>query len=104
MMLLFCNKEKYEKTTSDWIEDKYQTSCNHLKELLNENEISKAKIIIESSVESNKYTMEEKLADCKILNRLIEELNPQRKDSIEISPHHSKERYGRDCFQVSSKK
>jgi len=48
-----CNKEKYEKTKSDWIEDKFQISCNHLKKMLNENEISKAKIIIESSVESN---------------------------------------------------
>lgn len=74
------NKEKYNNFIGNWVEGNFQILCNHLTELLDEKEIEKAKMIIESSVETPTYTPEEKEYDCKIVKNFFESLNPKKMD------------------------
>ena len=80
--LSLCNKDKYDKRTGEWVNSRFQRLCVYLKSLLNEEEIETAKLILESSVEPQKFTDEEKQEDIEILEGFFRDMNAPLESSI----------------------
>lgn len=82
------NHDKYDNITGQWIQSHFQKLCDFMTILLDDNEIQKAKMIIEASVNAPLFTIEEKISESRNLKKLLDELNPQR-DSTDSSSSSS---------------